>query len=117
MMNAGLVSVTALISLSGIAELRKIADRDGSSWIGGGVRHRDVASCARLTGANPVVRQAAHVIAHPAIRNFGTMGGSLAHGDPAGDYPTAAVAANAAVEIAGTQGACRSASRNSSSTI
>jgi carbon-monoxide dehydrogenase medium subunit len=104
MMNAGLVRVTSLISLEGIAELRNIEDRDGSIWIGAGVSHREVAACPRLSGANQIIREAASVIAHPAIRNFGTIGGSLAHGDPASDYPTAAVAANAAVEITGAQG-------------
>lgn len=103
MMNAGLVSVTSLISLEGIAELHNIEDRDGAIWIGAGVSHREVAACPRFSGANQIIREAASVIAHPAIRNFGTIGGSLAHGDPASDYPTAIVAANAVVEIAGAQ--------------
>jgi aerobic carbon-monoxide dehydrogenase medium subunit len=103
MMNAGLVSVTSLISLERIAELRNIEDRDGSIWIGAGVSHREVAACPRFSAANRIIREAASVIAHPAIRNFGTVGGSLAHGDPASDYPTAVVAANAAIEIAGAQ--------------
>jgi carbon-monoxide dehydrogenase medium subunit len=103
MMNAGLVSMTSLISLEGIAELRIIEERDGSVRIGAGVSHREVAAYPGFSGANQIIREAASVIAHPAIRNFGTIGGSLAHGDPASDYPTAAVAANAAVEIAGVQ--------------
>jgi hypothetical protein len=50
------------------------------------------------------VREAASVIAHPAIRNFGTLGGSLAHADPAPDYPAAVVAAGAHIEVAGPGG-------------
>src|SRR5262249_54066156 len=103
MMNAGLVTVTSLISVEGIAELRTIEDKDGLIRIGAGVSHREVAAYPGFSGANQIIREAARVIAHPAIRNFGTIGGSLAHGDPASDYPTAAVAANAAIEIAGAQ--------------
>ena len=66
--------------------------------------HREVAGYAGFSGANQIIREAAGVIAHTAIRNFGTMGGALAHGDPASDYPTAAVAAEATVEIAGLKG-------------
>src|SRR5579872_2690823 len=102
MMNAGLVEPTALISVAGIDELGTISTMgDGTVRIGAGVCHRDVAFHAGLTGSNAIIRQAARVIAHPAIRNFGTMGGALAHADPAADYPTAAVAAGAVVEIAG----------------
>jgi aerobic carbon-monoxide dehydrogenase medium subunit len=102
MMNAGLVAVNSLISIEGIAELCKIEERDGKIWIGAAVSHRNVA-VYRFSGAHRIICDAASVIAHPAIRNFGTIGGSLAHGDPASDYPTAIVAANAAVEIAGAQ--------------
>jgi aerobic carbon-monoxide dehydrogenase medium subunit len=103
MMNAGLVAAASLISIEGISELRSVEEKDGSIRIGAGVTHRDVASYGGFLGANQIIREAAGVIAHPAIRNFGTMGGSLAHGDPASDYPTAAVAANATVEIANLQ--------------
>ena len=69
--------------------------------IGAAVTHREVADYKGFLGSNQIIREAAAVIAHRAIRNFGTMGGALAHGDPASDYPTAAVAAGATVEIAG----------------
>src|SRR5690349_517544 len=96
MMNAGLIEAPALVTMSGIAELGRIVQlADGGVRIGATVCHRDVAREARLCGANTVVREAAAVIAHPAIRNFGTMGGALAHADPAADYPAAAVAAGA----------------------
>ena len=71
--------------------------------IGAAVTHREVAGYKGFLGSNQIIREAAAVIAHPAIRNFGTMGGVLAHGDPASDYPTAAVAAGATVEIAGLE--------------
>jgi carbon-monoxide dehydrogenase medium subunit len=50
------------------------------------------------------VRDAARLIGHPAIRNMGTMGGSISHADSAADYPAALVAADAAIEIAGAGG-------------
>jgi carbon-monoxide dehydrogenase medium subunit len=105
MMNAGLIEAPVLIALSGIAELGTITKQPtGAIRIGATVCHRDVARSHVLEGANIVVREAAQVIAHPAIRNFGTIGGALAHADPAADYPTAIVAAGAHIEIAGNSG-------------
>lgn len=103
MINAGLVTPEYLISIEGISELRSIENKDDSIRIGAAVTHREVAGYAGLSGSNQIMREAAAVIAHPAIRNFGTMGGVLAHGDPASDYPAAAVAAGATVEIAGLE--------------
>ena len=103
MINAGLVAPKFLISIEEISELRSIENKDDSIRIGAAVTHREVASYVGLLGSNQIIREAAAVIAHPAIRNFGTMGGALAHGDPASDYPTAAVAADGTVEIAGAE--------------
>ena len=105
MLNAGLVDASALIAVSGIDELATLTRApDGAVRIGAGVSHRVVAGSDKFAGANNVVRQAAQVIAHPAIRNFGTVGGALAHGDPASDYPTAVIAARAKIEVAGKSG-------------
>jgi aerobic carbon-monoxide dehydrogenase medium subunit len=105
MLNAGLVSVGSLVAMSAIEELSALTRRpDGSIWIGAAVPHRVVAQASDLIGAHMVVREAAGLIAHPAIRNFGTIGGSLAHADPASDYPAAVVAAGAGIEIAGPAG-------------
>ena len=105
MLNAGLVEPSALVAVSAIPELRGITVLpDGAIRIGAAVSHRAVAGCDELTGANSVVREAARVIAHPAIRNFGTIGGALAHADPAADYPAAVVAAGAEIEVAGPTG-------------
>jgi carbon-monoxide dehydrogenase medium subunit len=105
MLNAGLVDVGSLVAMSAIEELCALTRRpDGSIRIGAAVPHRVVAHANDLVGANLVVREAAGLIAHPAIRNFGTIGGSLAHADPASDYPAAVVAAGARIEIAGRSG-------------
>lgn len=105
MMNAGLVEPLELVSLSAIAELRGIAAQpDGLLRIGAMVRHREIASEARLAGTLAVVRDAAGKIANPPIRNMGTIGGSIAAADPAADYPPALVAADAQIEIAAAAG-------------
>lgn len=105
MMNADLVRPTALISLRRVKGLAGIAkDATGGIAIGAMTRHVDVAGAKLLKGAHEVVREAAAVIGHPAIRNMGTMGGSISHADAAADYPAALVAADAVIEIAGAKG-------------
>ena len=105
MMNAGLIEAPVLIALSGISELGTITKQPtGAIRIGATVCHRDVARSCALEGANAIVREAAQVIAHPAIRNLGTIGGALAHADPAADQPIAIVAAGAQIESAGNNG-------------
>jgi carbon-monoxide dehydrogenase medium subunit len=105
MLNAGLVNVGSLVAMSAIEELSALTRQpDGTIRIGAAVPHRVVAQAKELVGGNQVVREAAGLIAHPAIRNFGTIGGSLAHADPASDYPAAVVAADARIEIAGLSG-------------
>ncbi|MDP6588643.1 MAG: FAD binding domain-containing protein [Alphaproteobacteria bacterium] len=102
MMNADLVEPSALVSLRDVAELQTIeAAADGGFRIGAMISHAALADEARLGGGNEVVRQAAARIAHPQVRNIGTLGGAVAHGDPSSDLPAALVAADAAIEIAG----------------
>ena len=105
MMNASLAEPKAIVSLSGIAELRGIAPAPGGGVrIGAMTRHRETAEETSLTGTLAVLRHAARQIANPVVRNMGTIGGSIAFADPAADYPPALVAAGAGVEIAGPAG-------------
>jgi len=102
MMNAELVAPSALVSLRGIDELQTIEETaEGGLRIGAMLSHADLAGEARLAGGHYVVRQAAAGIAHPAVRNIGTIGGAVAHGDPSSDLPAALVAADAAIEVTG----------------
>lgn len=104
MMNADLLKPSALISLKAIHSLKGVhATADGFA-IGAMTTHQTVANDARLQAALAVVRLAAGHIGHPAIRAVGTIGGSISHADPAADYPTALVAANAQIEIASQSG-------------
>src|SRR4029077_6827442 len=113
MLNAGLVDASALIAVSDVDELATLTRApDGAVRIGAGVSHRFVAWSDKFAGANNVVRQAAQVIAPPAIRNFGTIGGALAHADPPSDYPAAVIAASAKIEVAGKSGRRRIAAED-----
>ena len=105
MMNAELVQPTALVSLRRIAALGDISTAgDGTVTIGAMTTHHAVANTEMLDGGQEIVRRAARVIGHPAIRNMGTIGGSIAHADPAADYPAALVAAGATFEVFGPGG-------------
>jgi len=104
MMNADLVAPSALVSLAGIAALRRTETLpDGSVRLGAMRRHAENAVMDLAPGPD-VVRRAAARIANPVVRNMGTIGGSVAFADPGADYPAALVAAGAAVEIAGPSG-------------
>lgn len=105
MMNADLVAPSGLISLSGIAVLRR-AERlsDGSVRLGAMRRHCQTAEEELLADGQEVVREAARQIANMPVRNMGTIGGSMAFFDPAADYPPALVAADAVIEVRGPDG-------------
>ncbi len=106
MMNADLLMPSALVSLRHIEALRGIsAGADGGLRVGAMTTHREVAHATGLYGAHALLAGTARVIGHPAIRNMGTIGGSIGHGDPQADYPGALVALDAAVEVQGPEGA------------
>ncbi|TNJ42780.1 xanthine dehydrogenase family protein subunit M [Phaeobacter sp. B1627] len=86
---------TTLVSLSGVAEMQGIRlEGDGPLVIGGAVTHAQVASGA---GAYPALAALAGQIGDPAVRNRGTIGGSLANNDPAACYPAAALGSGATI--------------------
>lgn len=104
-MNAGLPKPSQVVSLQDIPGLRgMIVEADGAVRIAAMTVHAAVAAESRLAGGLAVVREAALQIAHPAIRNMGTLGGSLADADPNADYPCALLAAGADIELAGPRG-------------
>jgi len=86
-----------LVDLGRIAELKGIK-RDGNTIvIGAMTKHADVASSEVVKGAIPALAALADGIGDPAVRNRGTIGGSIANNDPAADYPSAVVALGATV--------------------
>ncbi len=91
----------ALIDIGRIAELKGITRRNGSVRIGALTTHAIVASSAGLPAA---LVEAAAGIGDPAVRNRGTVGGNLAHADPASDLPTVFTALGATFHITGPNG-------------
>ena len=86
----------ALIDLSGIAVLKGISATD-TLTIGAMTRHVDVADSQTVAKSVPALAQLAGSIGDPAVRNRGTIGGSLANNDPAADYPAAVLALGATI--------------------
>jgi carbon-monoxide dehydrogenase medium subunit len=86
-----------LIDLGGLPELKGIKREGDTIVIGAMTRHIDVAESAEVKKAIPALAQLAHMIGDPAVRNRGTIGGSISNNDPAADYPAAVVALNATV--------------------
>lgn len=99
-----LAAPSALIDIGRIPELRGIV-RDGDDIrIGALATHAELAASPVLRSAAPALADAAAVVGDPAVRNRGTIGGNIAHADPASDLPTALVALGARVAVAGRGG-------------
>lgn len=107
-----LAGPAALIDLNGIAELRGIEVRDDGVTFGAMVTWHEIESDARLRTACPLVSAAIEHVAHYQIRNRGTIGGSMAHADPAAEIPGVAVTCDAEVEIVGPHGVRRVAAKD-----
>lgn len=93
-----------LIDISQIDSLRGITDNEQSITIGAATTHAEIASSELLSTHMPVMGQTALTIGDIQVRNKGTIGGSMAHADPAADWPAALIAANAQVKITGPSG-------------
>jgi aerobic carbon-monoxide dehydrogenase medium subunit len=109
MMNLGVVSPARLVSLRRISSLKGTSrEKDGGLRIGAMTTHEEIAAL----DSNLVLAQAGRVVAYPAVRSWGTIGGSVAHADPAADYPVALVAANAEIEVQSAKGVRRIPARD-----
>lgn len=105
MMNFRVAAPSALIDLNGIAALRGIRiDDAGCLHIGAMTRTREIEMDETIVHANPLLHAAAPNIAHIQIRNRGTIGGSLAHADPAAELPGIVLACEAEIHIIGPGG-------------
>ncbi len=96
-MKQRLASPAALIDLKNVHELAGIAREGENLVIGAMTRHADVARSNVAQAAIPALASLAGVIGDPAVRNMGTIGGSIANNDPAADYPAAALALGATI--------------------
>lgn len=104
MMNLRLVSPSILLDIGGIDELRGVALNGDMLRIGSLVRHCEVASSALISRHAPLLAKAVEHVAHLAIRNRGTFGGSCCHADPAAEFPACSVLLGAVMEIASVRG-------------
>ena len=100
-MNLRLISPELMIDIGEIAELRGIAVSGGVLSIGALTRHVDLLRSPEIAAHAPLLTGAVGHVAHPAIRNRGTLGGSLAHADPASELPACMVALNATIVVRG----------------
>jgi len=103
-MNLRLISPELIVDIGEITELRGIALRDGVLSIGALTRHVDLLRSPEIAAHAPLLTEAVAHVAHPAIRNRGTLGGSLAHADPASELPASVVALNATIVVRGQTG-------------
>jgi carbon-monoxide dehydrogenase medium subunit len=99
-----LANPSVLVDLGGIAGLNDIAIGEAGVSIGTMVRWRELEDHAGLRSACPLIPAAVGHIAHYQIRNRGTIGGSLAHADPAAEMPGIAVTCDARIDIVGRTG-------------
>jgi aerobic carbon-monoxide dehydrogenase medium subunit len=93
-----------LVDINGISGLDQIALKNGDVEIGALVRHAQAERSAEIARAAPLIALALPHIGHPAIRNRGTVGGSLAFADPAAELPACVVALGGEIEIVGPNG-------------
>lgn len=93
-----------IIDISAIDELRGISIDGDTVTIGALVTHHDLVTNAELAEAVPLLRQMATVVGDQQVRNLGTIGGALAHADPAADYPAGMLALDVTVLATGPDG-------------
>ncbi len=103
-LNMRLSAPRILIDLNGIAGLNSITLKGGEVEIGAMTRHAEIERSDVIRKHAPLIAMAMPHIAHPAIRNRGTIGGSIAFADPAAELPACLLALGGLVEIAGPKG-------------
>src|SRR5712692_379273 len=104
-LNFRLAAPSLLVDLRRIRGLGHIAIGPDGIRLGATVRWRDIEDDARLDTVHPLLRAAVAHVAHYQIRNRGTVGGSLAHADPAAELPGIAVTCDAEIIVVGAVGA------------
>lgn len=107
MMKLRLTSPTALIDIGRIAEIKGISRTDGMVGIGALTTHAELAGSDILAAHCPLLAEAAAKIADPLVRNKGTIGGNIAHADPAADLPAVMLALGAEMELQSADGTRR----------
>ena len=99
-----LAAPLALVDIGRVPELRGIKRQGDHISIGALTTHAELAASADLRASAQALSEAAAMIGDPAVRNRGTIGGNVAHADPASDLPTVLVALNARMIVSGPKG-------------
>ena len=103
-MNLRLIAPELIIDISELDELRGVAAKGGVLTIGALTRHADLQKSPEIAVHAPLLMDAVAHVAHPAIRNRGTIGGSLAQADPASELPACMLALDATIIARGPRG-------------
>lgn len=103
-MNLRLVSPELIVDIGELKELRGIAVRGETLAVGALTRHADLLKSSDIVKYAPLLAAAVAHVAHPAIRNRGTIGGSLAQADPASELPACMLALGATIVVRGPGG-------------
>jgi carbon-monoxide dehydrogenase medium subunit len=104
MMKLRLSAPEVLIDIAGLDDLRGVASRAGTTVIGALTTYRDLQRAADLTATYPAIGDAIAVLADPQVRSRGTVGGCIAHGDPAADLPAVLLTLGAGLTVTGPAG-------------
>jgi aerobic carbon-monoxide dehydrogenase medium subunit len=104
MMKLRLARPGYLVDINRITGLSHIKEQGGYLRIGGLTREAELEASPLVRAKYPIIIDTAHVIADPQVRNLATIGGNLAHGDPANDHPATMVALSAQVVATGAKG-------------
>ena len=104
MMNFRYVIADHLVDLGGLQDLRGITVADGRLRIGAMTRQRDLEFSADISKHCPLMSEALRHVGHRQTRNRGTIGGSLAHADPAAELPAICAAYDATIRVASVRG-------------
>ena len=104
LMKLRLATPSVLIDVSRVAELSYVRDDGDVVAIGGLTRHHDVANSAVLQQHVPILAAAASEVGDPQVRHRGTLGGSLAHADPASDLPAVVLVLGGSITVSGSSG-------------
>ena len=93
-----------LVDIGRIDSLRGVERRNGSLWVGATTTEATAETHAEVATAVPLLARSSPLIGHLQIRNRGTVGGSIAHADPAAEYPAVALALDAELEVLSVRG-------------
>ena len=104
MMKLRLAEPTNLVDINGLSDLNYIKEENGYLCIGAMTREATLETSDLVAEKYPILKDTSEVIADPLVRNMATVGGNIAHGDPANDHPATMVALGAEVVIKGPGG-------------